>query len=115
MTLVSQAATISGWMVLAAAALVLVRLLRGPGISDRAVALDMLAVLTVAFAGLRALATGVQAYLDISVILALTSFLGTLAFARFCLHRAKDRERERSAVHIEEQSPDNETKLGNAS
>lgn len=115
MTLVSQAATFSGWMVLAAAALVLVRLLRGPGISDRAVALDMLAVLTVAFAGLRALATGIHAYLDISVILALTSFLGTLAFARFSLHRARDRERESSAGHIAEQSVDSETKPGTTS
>jgi len=89
MTLLPFAAEIASWMVMLSAALVLIRLLRGPAITDRAVALDLLSVLTVAFAGLRALATGVDAYLDVALIVALAGFLGTLAFARYCLFRAQ--------------------------
>ena len=77
------AADIASWMVLAAAMLTLVRVLLGPTTADRAVALDMLAVLTAAFAALRALVSGVDAYLDVALVIALTGFLTTLAFARF--------------------------------
>lgn len=89
MTLMESSAQIGSWIVLLAAALVVVRLVLGPTMADRAVALDMLSVLTVAFAGLRAIVTGLDAYLDVAIILALVSFLGTLAFARFCLLRAR--------------------------
>lgn len=87
MTLIPQAADLASWILLAAAGLTLLRLILGPTVADRAVAIDMLSVLTVAFAGLRALATGVEAYLDVALVLALAGFLATLAFARFIMRR----------------------------
>lgn len=83
MTLLPAAAALASWIVLAAALLGLLRLALGPGTADRAVALDLLSVLTAAFAGLRAIATGLDAYLDVAATLALVGFLATLAFARF--------------------------------
>ena len=88
MTLLPLAADIAGWMLLASAFLAAVRLVIGPDIADRAVAIDLLAILVVAYAGVRALATGTDAYLDVAAVLALTGFLGTLAFARFIMRRA---------------------------
>ena len=89
MTLLPLAAEIASWMLLAAAGLVFVRLVLGPGTADRAVALDMLSVLVAAFAGLRAMVTGVDAYLDVAAALALVGFLATLCFARYTVRQAR--------------------------
>ncbi|MGF1553472.1 MAG: cation:proton antiporter [Paracoccaceae bacterium] len=86
------AADWASWALLAACALVLVRLVLGPTTADRAVALDKLGVILAAFAGLRALATGEAAYLDVAMALALSAFLTTLAFARFIARRSEVRE-----------------------
>lgn len=91
MTLLPLAAELASWTLLASAFLAAIRLMIGPGVADRAVALDLLAVLVVAYAGLRALATGIDAYLDVATVLALTGFLGTLAFARFIVRRTPTR------------------------
>jgi multicomponent Na+:H+ antiporter subunit F len=76
--------------VLLAAAFVLtfVRLLRGPSLADRVLALDLIAYLTVGLIALWTLATGVAAYLDAALILALVAFIATVAFARFIEYRA---------------------------
>lgn len=89
MTVLPLAAEIASWTLLASAFLAVVRLVMGPGLADRAVALDLLAVLVVAYAGLRALVTGVDAYLDVALVVALTGFIGTVALARFILRRAE--------------------------
>ncbi|MEL7171678.1 MAG: monovalent cation/H+ antiporter complex subunit F, partial [Pseudomonadota bacterium] len=83
MTLLTLAADVASWILLAAAGLTLLRLILGPTVADRVVAVDMLSVLTVGFAGLRAIAADEVAYLDIALVLAIAGFLGTLAFARF--------------------------------
>lgn len=88
MTLLQLAAEGASWAILATAALVFLRLLLGPSVADRAVALDMLSVLMAAFAAARAIAVGDDAYLDIAAVLALVGFLATLAFARFIARRA---------------------------
>ncbi|MDX9717099.1 MAG: monovalent cation/H+ antiporter complex subunit F [Thauera sp.] len=62
------------------AALVLVRLIRGPRAADRVVAIDALTMLAIAAIALFALATGQPMLLDAAVVLALMSFLGTAAF-----------------------------------
>lgn len=87
MTLLPLAADIASWILLAAAGLTVVRLILGPTVADRAVAIDMLSVLTVGFAGLRAVAAEEVAYLDIAMVLAIAGFLATLAFARFIMRR----------------------------
>ncbi len=74
---------IAALFIIAALVLATIRLIRGPTLPDRVVALDLLAMLLVAFLTLFALASGVNAYLDAAVALALVAFLATIAFARF--------------------------------
>jgi len=63
--------------------LVFVRLVLGPTLPDRVVALDMLSVVTISLVALIAIITGQAAYLDAAIILALIAFLATIAFARY--------------------------------
>ena len=89
---VETAAWIAATLLLLAIGLAAVRLIRGPSLSDRAVALDLITVLAIAFSGVTAVATGHRALLDVGVSLALVAFLSTLAFAWYIERRA---ERER--------------------
>lgn len=75
-----------------ATALAVLRLVRGPGLPDRVVALDFLAVALVSFCGLLALRTGVQALLDVALVIALVGFLATVALARFAERDAEPRQ-----------------------
>ena len=70
-------------MVMGGVVLAFVRLVLGPSLPDRVVALDTMTVLIVAFCGLFALQSGVSAFLDVAVVLALIGFLATVALARF--------------------------------
>jgi multicomponent Na+:H+ antiporter subunit F len=63
--------------------LTVVRLLRGPDLPNRVVALDLLSALGVGIAAAGAVVTGDDVYLDVALILALITFLGTVAFARY--------------------------------
>lgn len=63
-----------------------VRLVRGPGLADRVVALDVIAVLGAALAAAFAIQFGQRAFLDVAIILALVGFVGTVAFAH-CIQR----------------------------
>ncbi|MFH1907603.1 MAG: cation:proton antiporter [Chloroflexota bacterium] len=60
-----------------------IRLVRGPSLPDRVVALDLMATLAVGYMAVYAVATGQAMFLDVAVVLALIAFLGTVAFARF--------------------------------
>ncbi len=64
-------------------ALTIYRILRGPTLADRVVALDMLALLGIAVIGIIAVKTEEYAYLDVAIALALVGFLATVAFARY--------------------------------
>ncbi|MEO1092784.1 MAG: monovalent cation/H+ antiporter complex subunit F [Pseudomonadota bacterium] len=68
---------------IAALILTTVRLMRGPTLPDRVVALDLISMLLVAFLAIFALASDESAYLDAAVALALVAFLATVAMARF--------------------------------
>lgn len=59
------------------------RLLVGPSLSDRVVALDMLSFIAVGVIAVYTIATGSAVMLDAALVLALVAFLGTVAFARF--------------------------------
>jgi multicomponent Na+:H+ antiporter subunit F len=61
----------------------LVRLVRGPTLPDRVVALELMASLTVAFIGVYALSNDRTAFLDVAMVLALTAFLTAVGFARY--------------------------------
>lgn len=73
-----------------------VRLVRGPSLPDRVVALDFIAVLTVAFAAVYAIEAQTPAFLDVSVALALAVFLATIAFARFIERREASSDDDRT-------------------
>jgi len=60
-----------------------IRLLLGPTLPDRVVSLDLVAYQAVAFMLVYAVLTGQPAFLDVSLVLALVAFLGTVAFARY--------------------------------
>lgn len=59
------------------------RLVRGPSLPDRVVALDLIATLSVGWIAIYAVATNQPIFLDVAVVLALIAFLGTVAFAYF--------------------------------
>ncbi|TPE52181.1 monovalent cation/H+ antiporter complex subunit F [Amaricoccus solimangrovi] len=59
------------------------RLLRGPTLADRVVALDMISVLLVVFLVAFRMVSGVDAYMFVAIGLALIAFLATVAFAGY--------------------------------
>jgi multicomponent Na+:H+ antiporter subunit F len=65
----------------------LVRIVIGPTLSDRVLALDLLTVVAMGFVGAIAVRTGLSLYLDIAIALALLGFLATVALARYILLR----------------------------
>lgn len=60
-----------------------VRLVRGPSLPARVVALDMMGSLAVGIIAVYAVATRQTIFLDVASVLALIGFLGTVAFAYF--------------------------------
>jgi multicomponent Na+:H+ antiporter subunit F len=70
-------------MLALAAVLATVRLLRGPSLPDRVVALDLLAVIAIALLAAFAVAVDQAVFLDIILGIGLLAFLGTVAFALY--------------------------------
>lgn len=71
-----------------AVVLTLLRLVRGPHLADRILALDMLTTMAVSLIGILALQTGIALQLDIALALCLVGFVSTVALARYLLTRA---------------------------
>ena len=63
--------------------LTVVRIALGPSLPDRVVGLDLLSTLGISVVAVVALASGNAVYLDVAIVLALLSFLGTVAFAAY--------------------------------
>jgi multicomponent Na+:H+ antiporter subunit F len=63
--------------------LTFLRLLRGPFLPDRVVALETTSMLSVGGIAAYAIETGQQTFLDVAIVMALITFLGTIAFARY--------------------------------
>ncbi len=80
---VAGAVRLSLGMLGAAVLCALVRLLRGPSLPDRVVALDMMSMLAAGIIALTAIESGQSVLLDAILVLALVVFLGTIAFARY--------------------------------
>ena len=60
-----------------------VRLVKGPTLPDRIVAMDLLGVLVVGLIVVLAGSSGVGATLDAAIVIALVGFLGTIAYATY--------------------------------
>ena len=83
--LVSIASRLTLALLLVSIALTFIRLVIGPRAADRIVALDLIAVLIVAFLGAYAALAGDTSFLDVAIAYALIAFLGTVALSRFLL------------------------------
>lgn len=86
-SLLAGAAELALVLVLASLLLGFVRVLRGPSLPDRVMALDMIGLASVSVIVLVAIQTDQAILMDAAIALALISFLGTLAFARFIERR----------------------------
>jgi multicomponent K+:H+ antiporter subunit F len=67
--------------------LVLVRVLRGPTLPDRIVALDALYVNAIALIILLGISESDQVHFEAAILIALLGFAGTVALAKFALRR----------------------------
>ena len=63
--------------------LCLLRMLKGPTASDRAVAVDTIATITTALLVLLGSIFGRYVYLDVALVYAVLTFIGSVAIARF--------------------------------
>jgi multicomponent Na+:H+ antiporter subunit F len=63
--------------------LTFVRLVRGPSLLDRVVALELTATLVLGVIGVYAIGTDTPVLLDVAIALALVVFLGAVALARY--------------------------------
>lgn len=77
-------------ILLVAIFLAFLRLLRGPSMPDRIVALDLMVVITIAFIGVFSVYSEEPLFLEAMIVLALVAFLGTVAFARYLERRSRD-------------------------
>lgn len=72
------------------------RVVRGPTLPDRVLALDMLVTTAIGFIAVLGIKTNYALYVDIAIALGLVGFLATVAFARFIITRVRfsDAQRE---------------------
>jgi multicomponent Na+:H+ antiporter subunit F len=84
---VPLASLVATGLVLFGAACAALRLVLGPSLTDRILALDYLAVLLALLAALLAIRTGEALFLDLAVVLSLMSFVAAVAFARYAERR----------------------------
>jgi len=86
-TILDVAESVALAIIVVAIGLTIVRLVRGPHFADRAVAVDLLATLAVAFLGAFAIRSDQPVLIDVALALALVGFVATVAFARFIERR----------------------------
>lgn len=80
-------------LLIVAMLLVIVRLVRGPNLGDRILALDTITVLAMGFIAAIAVLTGFTLYIDIAIAIGLAGFLSTVALARYLVSRAGKEDR----------------------
>lgn len=92
-SMVQLASRLTMGLLIVSMALTFIRLVRGPLSADRIVALDLIAVLIVAFLGAYAIFAADTSFLDVAIAYALVAYLGTVALARFLLRAPKRRQK----------------------
>lgn len=98
--IVSAAAMVALGILGLAFLLTVYRVVAGPTLPDRVLALDMLVAVAIGFIAVIAIKTGFTLYIDIAISLGLVGFLATIAFARFILNQGAAREAERQAASV---------------
>lgn len=82
-TVVTVTFVLAMGMITAALILTFVRLVRGPSLLDRVVALELTATLVVGIIAAYSIGTAEPVLLDVAIALALVAFIGAVAFARY--------------------------------
>ncbi len=85
--MIATAASIALGVLVLAGFLCLIRLIRGPSLANRIVALDALLLMVVSGLAVQAAITGEDTYLDAMVVAALLGFTGTGLIAKFIERR----------------------------
>lgn len=80
---------ISMGILVVALLLVFIRMFKGPSIQDRVVALDLTASIAMGFVLIYGVMTENTIYFDIPVIIALISFIGTVAISSYLKRKEK--------------------------
>jgi multicomponent Na+:H+ antiporter subunit F len=70
--------------------LAFIRLVIGPSLPDRVIALDLMAALVIGMICTYAIGNNQRVFLDVAIVLALVAFLGTIAFAQYIERRGHD-------------------------
>ena len=78
---------LAGFGILLAMALVLIRLIKGPTLYDRVLALNSFGTHTVMLIGVVGFWNGRPDFLDIALLYALINFVGTIAILKFFRYR----------------------------
>ncbi|NLY00418.1 MAG: cation:proton antiporter [Rhodopirellula sp.] len=89
MNVILAACTLSMALLLAALFLAFFRVLRGPRLPDRVVALDLVAILTLAMIAVYTVMVEETAFLSAAIVLALVGFLGTVALAYYVQEKTR--------------------------
>lgn len=70
-------------VLMASLVLTFARLVMGPTLPDRVVALELIAAIVVGVIGTYSIMTGLADFLDVAIVMALMAFLAAIGFARF--------------------------------
>jgi len=81
--LITIASNVSFTLLLVALIFALIRLLKGPSVFDRIIALDLIASIAIGFIIIYSILVKRELYFDLAIIISLISFLGTLAVSTF--------------------------------
>jgi multicomponent Na+:H+ antiporter subunit F len=81
--MIEVATTIAAVLLVIAAIVTVVRVVRGPSVADRMVALDTLLFIGVGGLGVYIVRTGDTTYITVLVVAVLTAFLSTVIVARY--------------------------------
>jgi multicomponent Na+:H+ antiporter subunit F len=88
--LLENIAIIAFGILVAAIALAVTRLIIGPSLPDRIVALDLIASLSIGIILTLVVFSGESVYLDIAIFIALIVFIGTVAISKYLKRRYYD-------------------------
>ena len=78
------------YFMIALVALCLYRIVRGPSIADRVVAIDIIGIIVVGICVLLSISTGRAFLIDIGIAWIILSFIGTLTMAKYLGRRKLD-------------------------
>jgi multicomponent Na+:H+ antiporter subunit F len=92
--MIEAAANITYVLLFISMILVFIRLIKGPSLPDRVVALDLLSILAVAIISTLAIRYHKDFALDVAIALAFVAFLSTVAFARYVDKSCDSSEKE---------------------